>query len=93
MLERRWLSNRSLIGLRRRDLHPSRIDAEIDQYRAFISAVGRQIGELSPHESEDARDIRIKVRRAARTMGVQARTWIDEGKVYFYVRNDGESPR
>jgi hypothetical protein len=53
--------------------------------------VGRQIGELTSVEGEDSNAIRLKVRRAARDLGVVARTWIDDGKVYFYIRREEDA--
>jgi len=88
MLVRRPTFWRPFIGRSRRRQLSRRNDPELDTYRAYLTAVGHQIGELSPVDTEELRDIHGKLRMAARTLGVHARTWIDDGKVYFFVRDD-----
>jgi hypothetical protein len=53
-----------------------------------VIAVGTQIAELSPLPDEDLGDIRPRIRLAARQMGCQAGTWVDDGKGYFSIRHD-----
>ncbi len=74
-----WLSHRQAESLLR---------ADIQEYKGYVVAVGSQIGELSPMSGETTRQIRGMLRLAARAMGVSARTWVDGGKVYFFVLPD-----
>lgn len=74
--------------LTRKQLHGQKLQQQLEEYRGFVTSVGTQIGELSPLVGEDVREIRFLVRIAARALGLHSRTWVDNGKVYFYVRHD-----
>lgn len=76
----------------RQHVHRARLRSQVAQYQEFVLAVGSQIGELSPIMGEDLRDIRCFVLLAARELGFSARSWIDDGKVYFYIRRDVTVP-
>lgn len=73
---------------RRRCRQFAALREDVQEYKAYVAAAGTQIGELTPLSGEDVHDIRRKVAMAARAMGLGLRTWVDEGKVYFYVRRD-----
>jgi hypothetical protein len=88
MLLRRRHFARTASPLTRKQLHRQRLRQQLEQYRGFVASVGSQIGELSPLVGEDLPEIRFLVRMAARALGLNARTWLDNGKVYFYIRRD-----
>lgn len=74
-------------GWLRRRLSPE--SQERSQYRDFIAAAGWQVGELTPQGEETAQAVCSLLHRAARGMRLHVRSWMDDGKVYFYVVQDG----
>jgi hypothetical protein len=88
MLLRRYFFEASLLQPKRRQSRTPKAPEKIQEYQDFVIAAGTQIGELSPLADEDVGDIRTRIRLAARQMGCEARTWVDDGKVYFYIRHD-----
>jgi hypothetical protein len=61
---------------------------ELQDYAGFIDAVGHGVGELTPLAGEDAGEVAAALDRAAAYLGIEARVWIDAGRVYFFVRRD-----
>ncbi len=88
MLLRRRHFARTDSLLTRKELHRQKLQQRLEQYRGFVASVGSQIGELSPLVGEGLPEIRFLIRMAARGLGLNARTWIDNDKVYFYIRHD-----
>ncbi len=58
------------------------------EYLGYLDAVGHGIGELAPLDGESAGGIAASLTDAAMHAGLDARVWIDAGRVYFFVRRD-----
>jgi hypothetical protein len=87
LLRRNPFGEKSPIS-RRKPFTPAISGMVLQEYQSFVTTVGTQIGELTPLLDEDVHDVRLLLHLAARVMGCRARTWVDQGKVYFYIRRD-----
>ena len=58
---------------------------DLDSYEMFLLAAGRQLCELAPLAGEDVQELSSCLDEAAERLGVRVRSWIDDGRVYFYI--------
>lgn len=79
---------RSGSTLTRKQREREKLQQQVREYQSYVTSVGSQIGELSPLVGEELGQVRFLICIAARTLGLHARTWIDSGRVYFFIRHD-----
>ena len=66
---------------------PSRVSRAVRQrqetYENFIREIEGNVGELDLAPGEVARGVKVRLRRAATSLGTQIDIWDTNGKVYF----------
>jgi hypothetical protein len=57
---------------------------EQETYDGFIRDVGStNVGELHLEQAENARAVKVRLRRASKRLGIDIEIWDNDGKVYF----------
>ncbi len=64
-----------------------RLTMRMREYEDFLRSVkSGEVAEVVPETGETARSIALRLGRAARRIGRQAETWVNDGKVYARLR-------
>ena len=56
---------------------------EQHRYEGFIQAINEDVGELELASDENARSVKVRLRRAATRLGKEVEIWDANDKVYF----------
>jgi hypothetical protein len=63
------------------------------QYEGFIQTVDGNVGELELAPEEQARGVKVRLRRAATRLGREIDIWDANGRVYFRLTTKRGRPR
>ena len=63
------------------------------QYEAYVKAINSDVGELELSPDEQARSVKVRLRRAATRLGREIEIWDADGRVYFRVASKRGRPR
>ena len=63
------------------------------QYEAYVKAINSDVGELELSPDEQARSVKVRLRRAATRLGREIEIWDADGRVYFRVATKRGRPR
>ena len=55
------------------------------QYEEYVQAINSDVGELELSPDEQARSVKVRLRRAATRLGREIEIWDASGRVYFRV--------
>jgi hypothetical protein len=76
---------------------PSRTSRAIQEqqrlYEDFIRSVGSDVGELELSPGEQARGVKVRLRRASTRIGTPIEIWDADGRVYFKAENKARRGR
>jgi len=67
-------------------------DAQV-QYEEYVQAINSDVGELELAPDEQARSVKVRLRRAATRLGREIDIWDADGRVYFRVSSKRGRPR
>ena len=63
------------------------------QYEEYVKAINSDVGELELSPDEQARSVKVRLRRAATRLGREIDIWDSNGRVYFRVASKRGRPR
>ena len=63
------------------------------QYEEYVQAINSDVGELELSADEQARSVKVRLRRAATRLGREIDIWDANGRVYFRVASKRGRPR
>jgi len=58
-----------------------------EMYDSFVRQIGSDVGQLELEQGEQARGIKVRLRRAASRLNTPLEIWDVDGRVYFQIQS------